>query len=194
MRLAIEEVPRSLSEGYLRSLAKFSALTNDDQKLVQLLFQWCVFAARPMTTSELGVCLLAVDAETCSLHEDDIITEPDTLSSLTDGLVTLRDIPVAENTDHSSPGEESQSTVLILSHKSIQDFILSEEAGRFLLQPEIVHATLATTCLAYLLMRDLSSPCVTWEQMRERFTVFPFLDYAARHWPLHLTQSQYDAK
>ena len=43
-------------------------------------------------------------------------------------------------------------------------------------------------------MRDLSSPCVTWEQMRERFTVFPFLDYAARHWPLHLIQAQYDAK
>lgn len=84
MRLAIEEVPRSLSEGYLRSLAKFSALTIDDQKLVQLLFEWCVFAARPMMTSELGVCLLAVDAETCSLHEDDIITETDTLSSLTD--------------------------------------------------------------------------------------------------------------
>jgi hypothetical protein len=42
MRLAIEEVPRSLSEGYLRSLAKFAALQNDDQKLVQSLFQWCV--------------------------------------------------------------------------------------------------------------------------------------------------------
>jgi ankyrin repeat protein len=193
MRLAIEEVPRSLSEGYLRSLAKFAALPHDDQKLVQSLFQWCVFAARPMTTSELGVCLLAVDAETCSLHEDDIITEPDTLSGLTDGLVTLRDIPVAEKTEYCAPEEVLPSTVLILSHKSIQDFILSTEAGRFQLQPEVVHATLATTCLAYLLLPDLSSPCVTWEQVRERLNVFPFLDYAARHWPLHLIQAQHDA-
>ena len=193
MRLAIEEVPRSLSEGYLRSLAKFAALPNDDQKLVQSLFQWCVFATRPMTTSELGVCLLAVDAETCSLHEDDIVTEPDTLSSLTDGLVTLRDLPVVEKTDYGAPEEESQSTVLILSHKSIQDFVLSAEAGRFQLQPEVVHATLATTCLAYLLLRDLSSPCVTWEHMRERLTIFPFLDYAARHWPSHLISAQHDA-
>lgn len=53
--------------------------------------------------------------------------------------------------------------------------------------------TLATTCLAYLLLRDLSSPCVTWEQVRERLTVFPFLDYAARHCPLHLIQAQHDA-
>jgi Ankyrin repeats (3 copies) len=192
MRLAIELVPRSLSEGYMRSLAKFAVLPNDDQKLVQSLFQWCVFAVRPMTTSELGVCLLAVDAETCSLNEDDIITEPDTLSSLTDGLVTLRDLPVAEKTDYGAREEVSQLTVLILAHKSIQDFILSADACGFQLQPEAVHATLATTCLAYLLLHDLAAPCVTWEEMRERLTEFPFLEYAARHWPSHLIQAQHD--
>jgi ankyrin repeat protein len=192
MRLAIEEVPRSLSEGYLRSLAKFAALPKDDQKLVQSLFQWCAFAIRPMTASELGVCLLAVDAETCSLHEDDIVTEPDTLSSLTDGLVTLRDLPVDEKTNSAAPEEDSRRTVLILSHKSIQDFIMSTEAGSFQLQPGTVHTTLATTCLAYLLLRDLSVPCVTWEEMRERLTDFPFLDYAARHWPSHLIQAEHD--
>ena len=77
-----------------------------------------------------------------------------------------------------------------LAHHSVKEYLASEHvkqhAPLFHISPETAGIRTAETCLTYLMMRDFDSgPTYQLDKYVARVRAFPFLQYAARFWPLH---------
>ena len=127
-----------------------------------------------MTVGKLSICLLAVNTESGALEDDDIVTDVAEVALLARGLLVVE----------SAPGKH-QSTVVV-SHRSVQDFLVSMDAGSFMVDSASTHAHAALVALKYLLLPSFSTICESWEELSDRFIRYAFLDYAARSWPTHV--------
>jgi ankyrin repeat protein len=143
---------------------------------VRQLLQWVVFSGRPITAVELSICLSAINTENICIDEDCVVTDPKSLSALASGLLTL---------DFSS--KDSMDS-LIVSHRSVQEFLISYHAGDFRLEDQSAHSHIALACVTYLRLPSFATTCNSWEELNSRFIEFQFLDYAARCWPSHVTK------
>jgi ankyrin repeat protein len=129
-----------------------------------------------MTATELSVCLLAIDTETGMLDEENIVADVADLSSLASGLLVF---------DSSQVEDES---ALVVSHRSVQDFLMSPSAGDFKVDGASSHLHVAMVSLKYLLIPNFDTVCTSWEDLTDRFITFPFLDYAARCWSFQVAK------
>lgn len=174
IRNAISQLPKSLVESYQRTLHNLKRMPNNEQLLAKELLQWVVFSSRPITLAELSLCLLAINTETLSVDEDCVVTDPRTLSTLASGFLTLQ-----------SSSNDSTSC-LIVSHRSVHEFLTSEHAGDFKLEDHSAHYRVALVCVTYVLLPPFATVCDSWDELTSRLTEHQFLDYAARCWPFHV--------
>jgi ankyrin repeat protein len=130
-----------------------------------------------MTVAELSLCLLAMNTKTGMLEEDNIVTDLPDLAVLASGLLIVE------------PALKDAESTVVVSHRSVQDFLVSTNAGDFKVDRESTNAHISLVTLKFLILPDFSTVCESWEELNGRLSKFPFLDYAARFWPSHVMES-----
>ena len=107
----------------------------------------------------------SVDLDASDLSEENLLGE-DTLISVCGGLVTI----------------DETSKIIRFVHFTVADFFERTRAKHL----SHAESAMTQTCLEYLLIDPiLHGPCNNDEELKDRLTKYPFVDYAARFWGKH---------
>jgi hypothetical protein len=150
----------------------------DAQRILAVL----CFSARPLTVTEL------IDAHASNLDGssqfslDDRRLDVESLIEICSGLLEL--LP---GQDASGPQKDH---IARIAHYSVQEYLTSErikqqKSAAFAQHDHSSNATIAQTCLAYLLESQLSGGILDEAKLRK----LPFATYAAQYWHHHYEKS-----
>jgi len=172
VREALSSLPPTLNETYSRIL---TGLPKSNLRGAKRLLQFLTYSERPLWINE-AVDVLAVDSsQTPKFDVRNRMPNPVEITKLCGNLVVA-----VEGEKHRDC--EECTTVLQLAHFSVKEYLLSNEAWSQLegeLQEPIARATIAETCLAYLLALD------TKYSLADLCSLYPLADFAARSWTGH---------
>tara|TARA_R110002003_G_scaffold189_1_gene14686 strand:- start:4089 stop:6695 length:2607 start_codon:yes stop_codon:yes gene_type:complete len=172
IRGALERLPKSLNETYVRALRRLMQ-SHEDEEVVQAqrLFRWLVHSARPLGLNEL-VEVIAVDFDQEGFDISAVVTEPSELLKFGESLIA-------------SGGQKRQ--YLQLSHFSVKEFLLSEycmhEVPQFYMERVRSNAELAQVCLTALLFKEFASQDTKDHSAPDQCPLL--YDYAVSHWGTH---------
>ncbi|MCJ1470533.1 hypothetical protein MMC07_009179 [Pseudocyphellaria aurata] len=159
----------ALEKAYQDAVGRIMGQLPRDCALATKALSWITHAQRPLTTKE--IChALAVQPDDEELDLDNIIDVED-LVCVCAGLVTV----------------DEKSDIIRLVHYTAQEYFhqLKEEWN---LRAQLM---IASSCLTYLSFSNFKSgSCRTEKEFTSRHEKNPFLDYAARHWGLHILTVQ----
>jgi hypothetical protein len=184
VREVLETLPKTLDETYERILLRLSTETEDNLVQLRRTLAFVTFAKRPMTVAELAQAVV-VEIRGKRLDDDAAFYDPKDLLSLCRPLIDV-----------------SPSTGLLgFVHYSVQEFLLSKRLSNaqgavrmFALDAESCHMEIAQLCLTFVGFDDFADgPCQTFEEFQDRKEKYPFLDYAAGHWPYHTQHKDVEA-
>jgi hypothetical protein len=181
---ALEKLPKTLDETYERILLRLS--TEAEENLVQMrrIFAFVTFAKHPLTLAELAQAVV-VEIWGKQFDEDAAFYDPKDLLCLCRPLIDI-----------------SPSTGFLgFVHYSVQEFLLSERLSSaegavrmFALNERSCHLEIAEICLTFVSFDDFADgPCQTFNEFQDRKEKYPFLDYAAEHWPFHTEYKDVEA-
>ena len=167
-KTALESLPVDLNITYDEIWERIKAQNPDDADLAKKVVYWVFHAMRPLTVLELQHAL-AVEPGDTTLDADSIPDE-DLIISVCAGIVTI----------------QGDSNTVGLVHSTTQEYFERTAAQFF---PEAQQEILRT-CLTYLVFDEFDGgPCNSDEEVKTRLQERPLLQYAAKHWGLHVTGS-----
>src|SRR6266536_1039533 len=70
IRDAVDRAPQGLVEKYKSTIEKIMTLPSDERRLIKSLFEWIVLAVRPLSVTELSICVTAINLKETSINED----------------------------------------------------------------------------------------------------------------------------
>ena len=169
----------ALDQAYENSIQRIQCQAEEHTDLARKVLICITFGARPLTLDELRHAI-AVDESTKELDPELDLDDPDVLISACAGLVTI----------------DPETNTIRLVHYTTQKFLESLQNG-FLSGS---HNFLASCCLNYLLLGAFAQGHVAyagsgehwWAKYQRRIQRYPFLEYSARFWTLHLAMGQID--
>lgn len=174
VRSALNDLPKTLHDTYIRILQKVEAENVDDVEIVHRLLKWLVRGVRNLTLGELAECV-SIDLSNTdeSFDFDAVFTDAEDVVELCGSLITL-----------SSDGH------VALAHYTVKEFLVSEHIKnampQFWIGCDDVHAELASICLTYLTYDDFSgSEETSGEALLQNFHEYKFLPYAVQAWGSH---------
>lgn len=174
VRSALNDLPKTLHDTYIRILQKVEAENADDVEVVHRLLKWLVRGVRNLTLSELAECV-SIDLSNPeeSFDFDAVFTDAEDVVELCGSLITL-----------SSDGH------VALAHYTVKEFLVSgyikDAMPQFWIGCNDVHAELASICLTYLTYDDFSgSDETSGEALLQNFQEYKFLPYAVQAWGSH---------
>jgi ankyrin repeat protein len=175
IRQALDQLPQSLDETYLRVLSQIPQVNRTH---AHRMLQCLVVAVRPLRVEELAE-ILAFEFDAAqggipkyhpALQWDD---QTRAVLSTCSSLVTI----INERW--------SGRQVVQFSHFSVKEFLISSrlasslgDISRYHIHHESAHTTVSQACLGFLLHLDSQIP-------ERSVKFFPLADYAAKHWAEH---------
>jgi len=173
LQKALNTLPSTLDQTYDRILL---GIDKDDWEKAHCALQWLVFSARPLQLQEIAEAVV-VESEFVSFSPEDRLFEPHDIINICSSLVSLSD----------------RTSVLRLTHYSVQEYILSERiregpASFFGVMEASSDAFIAEICLTYVLLFD-KPDSLSKTSLQE----WPLLDYACKHWFEHAGRLTDDA-
>ncbi|KAF2458453.1 hypothetical protein BDY21DRAFT_220776, partial [Lineolata rhizophorae] len=164
----LSKLPSRVSDAYEKILSRS---TNHER--TELLLQIVLAAAQPLTLDEANVALtLALQKEGFTSHAalESELWPRDNFQSIVKNLCGLF-ISVYESK-------------LSFIHQTAREFLINRErqgTWKGSLNVAKSHTTISRLCLHYMLLPDIGKP-VGDDSTKDKY---PFLSYAAAHWPLH---------
>ncbi|KAF5349440.1 hypothetical protein D9758_014604 [Tetrapyrgos nigripes] len=179
VRKALKSLPKTLQETY----AKILEQVKDGQKdYVKTIFQWLLFAYRPLTLGEVQH-ILAIDVEEEKFQPEDLLEniEIELHNVVNSSLVVI----IQDSIEKDRWNKQNVLTVQ-LAHPSVKDYLLSEAAmqsvsGYFQINSALVHEAICQMCIVYPL-------CCGQEAIDEEKSALAH--YEAKHWFEHFNQSK----
>jgi hypothetical protein len=170
IRMTLGILPATLDDKYPEILLEIP-----EQYILQALrvLQWLVHSKRPIRLEETAEVIIADIDSDSQLNFDGRLSDSRAMLSMLSNLVTTALI----TNDEGSTEEHVR-----LAHSSVQEYLVSDRirngpTKQYSIQEESTNASIAETCLAYLLQFDESS--FLTPQIHEKF---PLSAYAAKHW------------
>ncbi|KAG0636032.1 hypothetical protein HOY80DRAFT_979434 [Tuber brumale] len=172
IRSTLHVLSRDMDQTYERILAN---IPPEDAALAQRVLQWLVCSFRPLTLEEL-VEAIAIEPGACTLDRTTLLNDPEDITDICTGLVSLSD-------DGKTVG---------LAHFSVKEYLISPQiassptAAPFRINLEETHVLLAKRCLTYLSFEDFElGPTRDEAEFEGRVEDHSLLGYASQNWPLH---------
>ncbi|KAG0131113.1 hypothetical protein HOY82DRAFT_519449 [Tuber indicum] len=172
IRSTLHALSRDMNQTYEGIFAK---IPPEDAALAQRVLQWLVCSFRPLTLEEL-VEAIAIEPGACTLDRTTLLNDPEDITDICAGLVSLSD-------DGKTVG---------LAHYSIKEYLISPhienspDAAPFKINLNETHVLLAKRCLTYLSFEDFElGPTRDEAEFERRVEDYSLLGYASQNWPLH---------
>jgi hypothetical protein len=164
MRCALKEMPKELDATFKETLDRIERQPKSRAKLGMRTLMWISHTRRPILVKELCQALAVKPEDTC-LDQDDCPL-PKHMVDYSLGLVTI----------------DEESSTIRLVHFSVQEYFRENRKEIFPMGERII----TESCLTYLSFNVFGEGCCANDKEFEaRLQLYPFLDYAARHWGLH---------
>ncbi|KAK5995937.1 Vegetative incompatibility HET-E-1-like protein [Cladobotryum mycophilum] len=179
IRAQLERLPEDISGIYAKILAEINPSSRPKAKKV---IQWVLFAKRPLSTNELKIALaLHPDHTQISLLQDRLENNVCYfLNTLFGPIMKVEDDRVG--LVHESAKDFLTDQVLMQSYDSQESYV-----SVFYSSPAESNLSLAIDCLNYLSSEEFAiRPSLDILKYYSRLSDYPFLQYAAIHWPEHL--------
>ncbi|KAL3480824.1 ankyrin repeat-containing domain protein [Aspergillus californicus] len=182
LRQRLNCLPRTLDQMYSQMLLR---IPEELEPLAFKILQWLTYSARQLNVTEVAEAL-CVDCEDIPRFDPDRrLPDPQDVLEACPGLIVTVDIDADTEAAGGTNDTTTQATHIRLAHYSVKEFLVSarvhEHAPRFRLDDAPAsHASMAETCLAYLLSferRDSIYPGVMSE--------FHLIAYASQYWFWH---------
>ncbi|RDW72765.1 uncharacterized protein DSM5745_07937 [Aspergillus mulundensis] len=181
LRNALDDLPKTLHDTYIRILRRLEAERADEVPSVQRLLRWLVRGTRNLTLDELAECVsIDPDGAEDSFDFDAVFTDPEDVVELCGSLVVI-----------------SPDGYVALAHYTVKEFLVSahiqELMPHFWVGCAEVHTELARVCLTYLCYDDFSTNYdEPGDELLQRFEEYKFLKYAVQGWGAHAHLSEGD--
>jgi hypothetical protein len=157
-------MPKGLDATFKETLDRIERQPKSRAKLGMRTLMWISHARRPILVKELCQALAVKPGDTC-LDQDDCPL-PKRMVDYSLGLVTI---------------DEESSTVRLV-HFSVQEYFRENRKEIF----PMGERTVTESCLTYLSFKVFGEGyCANDEEFEARLQLYPFLNYAARHWVHH---------
>ncbi|KAF5339948.1 hypothetical protein D9758_016763 [Tetrapyrgos nigripes] len=181
VRKALKSLPKTLQETYAKILEQVEEELRDD---VNTIFQWLLFAYRPLTVGEIQH-ILAVDVEEKTFSAQDLLEniETELHKVVNSSLVVI----IQASIEKGRLGQEMPHVMTVqLAHPSVKDYLLSEAAmqsvsGYFQMNSALAHEAICQMCIVYLL-------CCGQEAINVEKCALAH--YASKYWFLHSNQTK----
>jgi ankyrin repeat protein len=152
---------------YQATIARIEDQDRTSSFLAFRIFRWLSFAKRPLTAQELQHALATEESAT-SFDEENMV-DTNMLVSVCGGLVVITPV----------------SNMVRFVHVSAQHFLKAHNA----MQAADAHRDIGLTCLTYLSFDTFATGRLDKrEELQRRMDEYPFLDYAARFWGVHVRE------
>ncbi|KAF2826580.1 hypothetical protein CC86DRAFT_405852 [Ophiobolus disseminans] len=166
--IAMRSLPKDLDSTYQEVLR--SRISPGSRETVRRAFRWLAFSEERLSIDELAE---AVALSPGSPRLVDLQERPTQLSDVLHGLGGL----VSVNED----------SIILFVHYTVRNFLLSESAEDFRIDPDKCRTYLAECCLGYMLCYAQST---ARQGNSNDFGRFPLLSYATRNWTGHVRLSR----
>ncbi|KAH6699782.1 ankyrin repeat-containing domain protein [Leptodontidium sp. MPI-SDFR-AT-0119] len=197
VRKTLNNLPETLDDMYDRILASIS---DETWQIARTALMLLAYSIRPLTLEELAEGMV-VDYEGQRFKSDEhrltnyrhVLEICSSLVSVSKTRLDLRETPWLQekNRIENRPSWLSEEfnkehEIVQFAHFSVREYIILQRTksaprvSRFSFSPTAAHQAIAELCLVYLL--DFSGGV---RLLRIEFVAFPFLAYAAQHWPEH---------
>ncbi|KAJ5283126.1 hypothetical protein N7505_001106 [Penicillium chrysogenum] len=174
VRNALNDLPKTLHDTYIRILRKVESNNSEDVEMVQRLLKWLVLGVRNLTLGELAECVsVDIDNPEDSFDFDAVFTDAEDVVELCGSLITL-----------------SSDGYVALAHYTVKEFLVSDfirdTMPEFWIGYRDAHAELASVCLTYLTYDDFSGTKErSGKALLQTFDQYKFLPYAVEAWGTH---------
>lgn len=162
-RAALGELPDSRDKAFDAALQRIQRQGDFERRVAWHVLSWVAFSAQPVTVDEVRHAF-AMERQTETLN-DEYIPSRDLLTSSCAGVVVI----------------DEESGQLRPIHDAVLKRIRESEH-----LPEDPHRDIATACLAYLSLGNFAVSAPSESDISELAEKYPLLQYAAKHWLLHL--------
>ena len=174
----LDSLPDTLNETYERMLKSIW-----EPELAQHMFKVLCCAMRPLTVEEVLDSTSVTGTTTLSFDTKSKLLSPDAIQDVCPGFIEIRPQKLWTSQD-----DCIDSRTVHLAHFSVQEFLESDWIQQrqgvmcFAVAPPKSHAYMTRVSLTFLLEQKMLK-----EQGPPGLIIsrFPFLDYAAHHWPDH---------
>ncbi|KAF5337741.1 hypothetical protein D9758_016029 [Tetrapyrgos nigripes] len=179
VRKALKSLPKTLQETYGKILEQVKEELRDD---VKTIFQWLLFAYRPLTMGEVQH-ILAIDVEEETFLPEDLV---ENITTELHKVVNSSLVVIIQASIEEDSWEEQNVLTVQLAHPSVKDYLLSEAAmqsvsGYFQMNSALAHEAICQMCIVYLL-------CCGQEAIDVE--IFALAHYASKYWFLHSNQTE----
>jgi hypothetical protein len=183
IKKALLNLPSGLNSTYQQILHRILSISREDAQMVKLIFQWLVQSYHNLTLQELAEAV-SIKLTDTRFDPENVATDPEDIVALCGSLVVI------DRT--SSPPRGS------LAHYSIEEYLCSTQIAHspvafFYVQDQAAHLHLAAVCIRYLSFDDFGQVQTNALQPKQLTNRYALLQYAARNWTAHLTDSQVSA-
>jgi ankyrin repeat protein len=170
IRKTLKSLPKSLDETYERILL---AIDDSYRQEAFTALQWLAFSKRPLSVEELAEAAIIDPQADKHFDPEDRFSDPHDILKVLSGLITL-------------PSNTSARSRIKLAHYSVKEFLVSQRiqwgpVARYTVREIQANASIAETCLAYLLHFDTSDSLMAIKNDDS----FPLLQYAVEFWFEH---------
>ncbi|KXT00333.1 hypothetical protein AC578_5862 [Pseudocercospora eumusae] len=136
---ALRDLPKTLDETYERILVQYDGIHE-----VRVAMEWLAFSVRPLNLQELREACLVTADDDCYLQESG-------RSAIKELLLGMTSLIQAQSDANPDSARE-----VTLGHYSVKEYLVSvriqqSAAASFFLMEEVSHATIAQSCIAYIL-------------------------------------------
>lgn len=171
MKKALSSLPKTLNDTYARILAQIDENYKDDALSV---FRWLAFSTRMMCLEEIAEAAVLRPTMTL-LSSDTRLTDIEDVIGICSSMLTV---------ERFGPTQR----IVRFAHFSVQEYLLSCEAGYFSISEISSHDYIAGCCISYLL--QFNEPLSETEASRSSWDDFPLIVYATNEWYTHVEMAE----
>jgi Ankyrin repeats (3 copies) len=173
LRKSLESLPDTLDGTYDRILC---AIDKENSQDALKILQWLVYSARPLRIDEVVDAIAVYSDNDPRFDLESRLPDPQDLLTICSSLITIAGVEIR------------------LAHFSVKEYLISERiqngpAYQYSIRERYANASIAETCLAYLLQFDKTNSLT--HQTTEKF---PLARYAAEYWTQHSRVAREDAE
>lgn len=166
----LNNLPKTTDKIYEAALTRIMAQEARKRELAMDLLSYILYAARPLTVHELSHAFAIQDGSRKleDIHGD--ILADGYLTSTCAGIVIV----------------DTETSIVRLVHHTAQQYFQDH-----IDKDQVFHkvsSSLAEKCLIYLSFDELSQ-ILSVDELQQRMAQYPFLNYAADNWHIHLAET-----
>ncbi|KAK4150139.1 hypothetical protein C8A00DRAFT_37273 [Chaetomidium leptoderma] len=163
IRAALGALPPTLDATYSEAVIRIYNQAPDLVEAAESVLFWVICVKRPLSVLELRHMYATLELPGDTILEDDDLPDGETLTSTCGGLIMV----------------DGESRSVRLVHYTAQEYFERSHVQAL----AAARLSLANISLAYLTLPNFSDgPCATDAAMSRRLKLYPFLDYASKHW------------